>query len=181
MPELKSLDDAIASAGAGVTFATKKDDADKDWSELQFEDEESRAFYRSLSNIATLVPESYFAMEKKKTKRKVAPPLNKTASYDELDESNFEWMAEVDDEIMWELEQHMEANEEEDAMAAALVKPKDEVDEFFQGLLDIIDKEQIDAAAVRFCELQSKNKAALRKRLIQTLLDAPRSRLDVLP
>ena len=196
MPTLKVDEEIGGDNKMATTLIAARGDADKDWSNLPFEDEETAQFYTDLPNLTNFVPESYFAPEKKKKKRAAADSAAKASSSsrkEDDDTLDAEWMEDVDDEVMRLVEEDAKLAESEEQAETTTAAQQNKqvpiisltgnvaVDGVLQRLPDLIDRALVDQAVVEFCNAQFNCRSVARNKLMQTFMSVPRFRADLLP
>ncbi|KAG2228461.1 hypothetical protein INT48_003160, partial [Thamnidium elegans] len=196
MPDLPADDGAskqsIVSANSGNIFNDGKDNSGNGiW-----EDEDGRKFYEDLPDLRILVPDVFLDSQQTTSKEEPSTTTTTTADKNETDENvNTE-----EDESNGTLSTDIEENEDEDSNLNEM-DPSELVDEaienvgedgeenkpntqnvqlegLFARLPTCGNRDLIDSIAVDFCYMNNK---VARKKLVKTLLNVQRQRVDLLP
>ncbi|KAI8992403.1 armadillo-type protein [Pilobolus umbonatus] len=178
MPDLPA-DEAVAkssivSSNMGFMFNDGKDSQGN----AIWEDEDARKFYEDLPNLRILVPDVFLESQPKKPEEEVVekiPEEDLNSTEDAKDSADFpdndiDPADMVDEAIQNELDGEDEST----------LKPTQNAQ--LEGLLARLpncgNRDLIDSVAVDFCYMNNKN---ARKKLVKTLLNVQRHRLDLLP
>ncbi|KAJ3225297.1 hypothetical protein HK099_007032 [Clydaea vesicula] len=194
LPELKIEQEVTRmGVGIGISIDGSREREEKDFKDVLWEDDDTRAFYEDIIDLKTFVPSIFFS-EKLKSGAKHDP--NKASEFgddkgvtEELENGTLNGveLAEaekdslpnnpitVEEEIEVEdIDIENELEEMKDDKKAAPVG----VENIFTRIPVSMNRQQIDDIAIEFCDYNTKN---ARKRLVKVLLSSPRQRLDVLP
>ncbi|XP_055944763.1 regulator of nonsense transcripts 2-like isoform X1 [Argiope bruennichi] len=155
-----------------------------------WEDDDTRSFYENLPDLKAFIPGILFKDSSQpvpQNQTEAVEKLEEDLSQLEIEESELletETKEEVkesskaDDKDLTEtLMQEMDETEEE--AAATNTANKVLLDHFLNSLLNCVNREMIDQAAVDFC--MNLNTRPNRKKLVKALFLVPRTRLDLLP
>jgi regulator of nonsense transcripts 2 len=166
---------AVTIADPSAKFA---EHLSKDWHETPWEDEECKSFYTDIPDLLNFVPRIYLVDEVKQLKKKRIRG-NRKRQDDDLDD---DFMENVDQELLDSVESTIEREDAESAAVntkqASVITP---IDAFNQRLPNLISQKLVDEAAVEFCHLRHGSPAIAQSKLIQTIVDVPRHRIDLLP
>lgn len=158
MPDLPTSDES-AQMGIGISIGKLKDDGDE-FNYGIWEDEESRAFYDNLTDLAKIVPGILLGL-----KQVIPEDKSQTVGSEILDASKVETSKNADEE------DEAVANEESQTTKVGL-------DAILVRLPNAVSKEIIDQIAVEFAYI---NRKTSRRRLSQALAGVSRQRIDLLP
>ncbi|GFS94914.1 regulator of nonsense transcripts 2 [Nephila pilipes] len=161
-----------------------------DGSLLIWEDEDTRSFYENLPDLKAFIPGILFKDSSQ------AVSQNQTETVEKLEEDLGQ--LEVEEAELMEVETKEEMKEaikgDDKDLTETLMQEMDETDEeaaatntankvlldgFLNSLLNCVNREIIDKAAVDFC--MNLNTRPNRKKLVRALFLVPRTRLDLLP
>ncbi|XP_033096855.1 regulator of nonsense transcripts 2-like isoform X2 [Anneissia japonica] len=162
-------------------FGGMKSSSDFDFETSLWEDEDTRTFHENLTDLRTIVPAILF----KDNSKQQAPgdqneeEIDKVESV-ELPEEDVmnEGKEEVTEEPNEVVEEETEIDDTEEEEAVSNVSLKMQLESFLQRLHTCVNREFIDSAAVEF--VMNYNTKANRKKLVKTLFNVPRTRLDLL-
>lgn len=172
--------------GQGIELWTKGDEGGDD-NLGPFDDEETRSFYCDISDLLATVPPALLGMTEREIERIKAENLVKygddAAQY--MDDSVTEVEPTSEDQFLEEEEAVEQQNNEGNRDTEDLEKDKDNPHYRLMVLLEqelpeCSRREQIDEISEKFCVNHGCSKNS-RKRLVKTLFQVPRSRLDLLP
>ncbi|GBM68838.1 Regulator of nonsense transcripts 2, partial [Araneus ventricosus] len=155
-----------------------------------WEDDDTRSFYENLPDLKAFIPGILFKDSSQavpQSQTEAVEKLEEDLSQLEIEESELleaetkeevKETAKSDDKDLTEtLMQEMDDTEEE--AAASNTANKVLLDHFLNSLLNCVNREMIDQAAVDFC--MNLNTRPNRKKLVKALFLVPRTRLDLLP
>ncbi|XP_035220052.1 regulator of nonsense transcripts 2-like [Stegodyphus dumicola] len=165
-------------------------DGDADGSLSIWEDDDTRCFYENLPDLKAFIPGILFKdssqvplqNQNDSAEEKLEEDLSKLEIEDaellEVEAEELKDSGKIDDKDLTEtLMQEIEDTEEESAVSNTANKLL--LDGFLTSLLNCVNREIIDQAAVDFC--MNLNTRPNRKKLVRSLFLVPRTRLDLLP
>lgn len=138
-----------------------------------WDDEETRRFYEDMPNVKDFVPQT-----KKDTNNTSTVTIDTEETMPTPIEMNDEKLDEEFDKEDNEDNKPVEIDIAEDETNGNICL-KSQLETFLNHLPNCVNKEMIDNAAIEF--LMSYNNRNHRKRLVKTLFNVPRTRLDLLP
>lgn len=130
-----------------------------------WDDEETQRFYEVMPDIRDFLPQTKKEME-----------AAETEPVEELSDEKMDEEFNKEDDGSEEKPAELDAGDDETTGNASL---KNQLDTFLNQLPNCINKEMIDNAAIDF--LMTHNNRSHRRRLVKTLFNIPRTRLDLLP
>ncbi|KFM57642.1 Regulator of nonsense transcripts 2, partial [Stegodyphus mimosarum] len=165
-------------------------DGEADGSLSIWEDDDTRCFYENLPDLKAFIPGILFKdssqvplqNQNDSAEEKLEEDLSKLEIEDaellEVEAEELKDSGKIDDKDLTEtLMQEIEDTEEESAVINTANKLL--LDGFLTSLLNCVNREIIDQAAVDFC--MNLNTRPNRKKLVRSLFLVPRTRLDLLP
>jgi regulator of nonsense transcripts 2 len=188
LPQLAEEEDEEQEGGTGVEVWTKNGNEGEDADFGPFDDEETRAFYCDVPDYLTTIPPALLGLTEDQIEQRKAENLAKYGSGfgSEMD------TPEGEQEVAPSTEAELEAAEKQEDNEADAVGPEGSTDQnqdtphyklmvlLEQELPECNRREKVDELSEKFCTNHGSSKNS-RKRLSQTLLQVPRTRLDLLP
>lgn len=181
------LDEEKGELSATVTLDFKHDE-NIDYSQTAWEDREQAVFYTDILDLKNFVPEIYLKecvkQSKSPEKRPSGKQVNKkSSSYSakyELDDLSGEWMREIDEEVLREIDDIMmtdnELTEQEESSTGTLT-----LDNVLIKFSEIATKEGIDQLAIDFFHASAGSRVNSVQKLVQKLASVSPRRIDLLP
>lgn len=186
MPALIEEKEEENEVGQGIELWTKGEEGGDD--DLgPFDDEETRSFYCDISDLLATIPPALLGMSDEEIERVKRENLRKygeeAAQY--IDDANAEIEPTSEDEFL-DKEAAVEQHDKEEGNDGK--RSENDKDNPHYRLAVLLEqelpecsrREQIDELSEKFCLNHGSSKTS-RKRLVKTLFQVPRSRLDLLP
>lgn len=179
LPEMEELEMPKMLEGKIVFADPKLASSVEKASSIIFDSEEERAFYEEILDLKDRIPELFLeGGRSQSTSSSLASPVPASSDVEEAaatamaaEEEDLSRFADVDpDSVVGK-----PINE---TLSAEDYKSAHNIKVFFERLSSMQSRALADQAAIDFCYINSK---AMRKRLVDTLIDLPFRRLDLLP
>ena len=186
MPDLVRENEEENDVGQGIALWTKGDGGG-DYDFGSFDDEETRSFYCDILDLLATIPPALLGMTHEEIDRIKAANLIKYG--DEASQYMDDTVADVEPPSEDQFLKAEDAVEQVDAeqKQGGEEREKDKDNPHYrlmvlleQELPECCRREQIDDLSEKFCVNHGSSKTS-RKRLVKTLFQVPRSRLDLLP
>ncbi|KAG2202111.1 hypothetical protein INT47_008083 [Mucor saturninus] len=177
MPDLP-VDDGTAKQSIVTNSGNTFNDGKENLGNGIWEDEDARKFYEDLPDLRILVPDVFLDSQQSSIKEEQTDKKEAEEKQEEVEDIVEEDDSQLNEMDPSELVDEAIENVGEDGEENKPTTQNVQLDGLFARLPTCGNRDLIDSVAVDFCYMNNKN---ARKRLVKTLLNVQRQRVDLLP